>query len=329
MPGPRRRPTTHDVAKAAGVSAATVSYVLNDTPGRRIGAETRDRVQTAADALGYRPQLAGRTLRMGRSNVVALILPEWPIGTGLSAVLEGLARELSPNGYSLALVPTSAAEHVVAHVAQSLAPAAIIVFDPEEAPERVPHNVPLMIGIADMPGTFAGARYDFQKRMAAMQIRYLVERGHTRIGYARSNNEHLRLFVTARAEGAMQAAAECGIPDLEFFDMNASLDDATEALHHFRSQGVTAIAAYNDETALPLIGAAQRHGIAVPADIAIIGLDGMPSGEFSYPALTTIHQDSTVMTRQWTEHVLALINEEPTPSLEMMGLAELIERESV
>ncbi len=329
MPGQRRRPTTHDVARAAGVSAATVSYVLNDTPGRRIGPETRDRVQSAADALGYRPQLAGRTLRVGRSNVVALILPEWPIGTGLSAVLEGLARSLPPCGYSLAIVPTSAAPNVVHYVAQSLAPAAIIVFDPTTAPERQPVSVPVMVGIADMPGTFAGARYEFQQHMAAMQISYLAERGHTNIGYARSTNEHLRLFVTARSEGARQAAIARGLPELEFCDMNASLDDAKRALLHFRERGVTAIAAYNDETALPLLGAAERLGLKVPREMAIIGLDGMPAGEFSMPALTTIHQDSEVMTKHWTEHVLALINGEPMPSLEMSGLAELVLRESV
>ncbi len=329
MSGNRRRPTTHDVADAAGVSAATVSYVLNETPGRRIGQETRDRVHAAAQSLGYRPQLAGRTLRMGRSNVVALILPEWPIGTGLSAVLEGLARSLPPRGYSLAIVPTSAAANVVDYVAQSLAPAAIIVFDPATAPDGHPASVPVMIGIGDLPGTFAGARYDFQKRMAAMQVQYLVERGHRRIGYARSSNEHLRLFVTARSEGAKQAARELDIPQLEFIDMNASLGDAKRALQHFRDCGVTAIAAYNDETALPLLGAAARIGVRVPDDIAVIGLDGMPAGEFSMPALTTIHQDSDVMTRHWTEHVLALINGEPMPSLVMSGLAELVERESV
>lgn len=329
MPGNRRRPTTHDVARAAGVSAATVSYVLNDTPGRRIGQETRDRVHSAAESLGYRPQLAGRTLRVGRSNVVALILPEWPIGTGLSAVLEGLARSLPPEGYSLAIVPTSAAPNVVHYVAQSLAPAAIIVFDPETAPERHPASVPVMVGIADMPGTFAGARYAFQKHMAAMQIDYLVDHGHTRIGYARSANEHLRLFVTARSEGALQAAHARGLSGLDFIDMDASLESARQALEHFRAHGVTAIAAYNDESALPLLGAAQRLGIRVPEDIAVIGLDGMPAGEFSMPALTTIHQDSDEMTRQWTRHVLALINGEPSPSLSMPGLAELVVRESV
>lgn len=327
MPGSRRRPTTHDVARAAGVSAATVSYVLNDTPGRRIGLETRERVQAAADALGYRPQLAGRTLRMGRSDVVALILPEWPIGTGLLAILEGLARELTPHGFSLAIVHGSADTDVLNHVAQSLAPAAIIVFE-SHGISTGPGGVPIMLGIGDEPGTFAGARYDYQRFLAGLQVEHLAQHGHERIGYARSSNERLRTFVTARTEGILNAAGRLGLTDPPIFDMNDTLEDAQRAIAFFRERGCTGIAAYNDETALPLLGAAQRMGLRVPEDVAVIGLDGMPAGAYSTPTLTTIHQDSHIMTTQWCSHVLSLINGEPSPSLHMDGIAEIVQRES-
>lgn len=324
-----RRPTTHDVARAAGVSAATVSYVLNDSPGRRISEPTKLRVQEAARTLGYQPQLAGRSLRMGRSDVVVLVLPEWPIGTGLLAILEGLARELTPHGFSLAIVHGAAEADAANHVAQSIAPAAIIVFEPEQGRSRTPGGVPVMLGIGDEPGTFAGARYDYQRFLAGLQIDHLVGHGHQRIGYARSSNERLRTFVTARTEGILNAAARLGITDPPIFDMSDNLEDAQRALQFFREQGCTAIAAYNDETALPLLGAAQRLGISIPQELAVIGLDSMPAGAYSTPTLTTIWQDSHLMTRQWCDHVLSLINGTPSPSLAMDGIAEIIERESV
>jgi DNA-binding LacI/PurR family transcriptional regulator len=75
-----RRVTSADVARVAGVSRATVSYVLNDTPHQTISAATRTRVFEAASSLGYAPSAAARALRTGRSDVVLCLLPDWPIG---------------------------------------------------------------------------------------------------------------------------------------------------------------------------------------------------------------------------------------------------------
>src|SRR4051812_43365688 len=78
--GRPRRATSADVAREAGVSRATVSYVLNDTPHQKIPEATRRRVLEAAARLGYAPSAAARTLRTGRSDVVLGMLPDWPIG---------------------------------------------------------------------------------------------------------------------------------------------------------------------------------------------------------------------------------------------------------
>ena len=71
-----RRPTGADVARRAGLSRATVSYVLNDTPHQAIPEPTRQRVLAAAAELGYTPSAAGRALRSGHSEVVLLLLPD-------------------------------------------------------------------------------------------------------------------------------------------------------------------------------------------------------------------------------------------------------------
>src|SRR5215218_9071233 len=99
MPEPdSRRVTSADVARMAGVSRATVSYVLNDTPHQTISAHTRDRVLHAAAVLGYAPSAAARTLRTGRSDVVLCLLPDWPIGPEVGSMLGNLSTALARSG---------------------------------------------------------------------------------------------------------------------------------------------------------------------------------------------------------------------------------------
>ena len=85
------RATVRDVAAAAGVSQATVSYVLNDTPGQKIPDETRERVRQAASELGYVPHAAARALRAGNSNLVLFITRQFPFGVNISALTDRLA----------------------------------------------------------------------------------------------------------------------------------------------------------------------------------------------------------------------------------------------
>src|SRR5919112_841636 len=131
----QRRVTATDVARAAGVSQATVSYVLNDTPGQTVPAETRARVRAAMDRLGYTPHAAARALRRGHSDTVLFVLPDWPLGAALVAVIEGLTDALEPHGLSL-LTPRVTPARPLAGVWRSLAPAAVVSLeqvDPAEA----------------------------------------------------------------------------------------------------------------------------------------------------------------------------------------------------
>src|SRR5690554_5547715 len=90
--GPARkpgRPRLRDVAAAAGVSTATVSYVLNGTPGQSIRPQTQERVRRAADALGYVPHRVARTLREGRSRIVLLNVGDL-LGSSMTSVIRGM-----------------------------------------------------------------------------------------------------------------------------------------------------------------------------------------------------------------------------------------------
>src|SRR3954453_20340343 len=93
-----RRPTAADVARHAGFSRATVSYVLNNTPHHAIPERTRHRVLAAASEPAYTPSPAARALANGRSDVVLLLLPDWPIEPAVGLLLEGLSAALAERG---------------------------------------------------------------------------------------------------------------------------------------------------------------------------------------------------------------------------------------
>src|SRR6185312_14686232 len=93
-----RRVTSADVAREAGLSRATVSYVLNDTPHQKIPDETRQRVLATAARLGYAPSAAARALRSGRSELVLCLLPDWPMGPQVGEMLEHLSSSLAQYG---------------------------------------------------------------------------------------------------------------------------------------------------------------------------------------------------------------------------------------
>src|SRR4051812_3049509 len=90
MTRPAKRPTSTDVARAAGVSKTTVSFVLNNRPGQSIPEETRRRVLEAARSLDYQPHALARALAAGRSDIVLLAISEVPIGSGISRFIERL-----------------------------------------------------------------------------------------------------------------------------------------------------------------------------------------------------------------------------------------------
>src|SRR4051812_35659019 len=123
-----RRVTSADVARLAGVSRATVSYVMNDTPRQTISADTRTRVLDAAARLGYAPSAAARTLRTGRSDVVLCLLPDWPIGTEVGSLLGNLSTALARQGLTLVVHPGNREDRPMFEIWKAITPAAVIAY---------------------------------------------------------------------------------------------------------------------------------------------------------------------------------------------------------
>lgn len=196
-----RRVTVRDVAKLAGVSQATVSYVINDAPGQTIPQATRDRVFAAVKELGYVPSRAARALRSGRSDLVLILIPDVAMGEMYAQLIDGISNALDPRGYTTICRRKREGVSLVRMVG-SLDPAAVVALAPLEEAEAAPLEA---LGVQlvqthpslDHPQSFAG----FQKAVARIQLEHLVERGHTRIGYALPTDPRLELFSVPRGGG--------------------------------------------------------------------------------------------------------------------------------
>jgi len=206
------RVTAQDVARRAGVSRATVSYVLNDHPTQTIPVVTRDKVLRAAAELEYTPLASARNLRRGRSDVVVMLIPDWPLGPVIPAMMESIAQGLAPHGLELFL-HRCLKDRPVKKLWRAITPAAVIrtgSLGPEEDEglRRSQLGFLLELGMAEnedglvlFPGTAAGR----------LQAEHLVVRGHERLGFAWPDDPRLEGFAKSRLKGVQLTCRRHGL----------------------------------------------------------------------------------------------------------------------
>ena len=124
-----QRITAVDVARAAGVSATTVSFVLNDTPGQTISDVVRARVLAEAERLSYTPHPLARALATGQSRIVLVVLPDWSVEHPLRLLLEEISTVLDEAGYSLVTMNQSRSGHATP-LWETLHPDVVMSIDP-------------------------------------------------------------------------------------------------------------------------------------------------------------------------------------------------------
>lgn len=286
--------TGADVARVAGVSRATVSYVLNDTVGQSIPEETRAKVKAAAEQLGYVPHMAGRTLRRGRSDLIVCILPNWPVGSVVGELIESLSAAASERRLTLAILREGDGPAPLASVIRTLAPAAIINLDvlpPSIQQVADSHGIPV---VSALLGTNSGSDLaDSQHRVGHLQVQHLAAQGHRKIGVLSPADPRIKMFGDSRREGAIEGCADLGLDSPICYELPLDRERLREAALEWRAAGVTAICAYNDEWAMGLLSGMQLAGLSAPADLAIIGCDDVQTAKVASPPLTTIRQDMT------------------------------------
>jgi DNA-binding LacI/PurR family transcriptional regulator len=325
-----RRPTSADVARRAGVSRATVSYVLNDVSHQSIPDATRQRVLAAAEELDYTPHAAARTLRAGESRLVLFINAGIPYGANLSVMIDTLSAEVAASGRSLVIWQQHHPRDLAAALAH-LQPAMAITLGRLDEGQRE------LLARARIPSVETGTAADTQDAAdlgAALQIRYLASRGHHQLGYLTTRDPRYGMFARPRLAAVRSACAELGLAPPAVAEFTAPpdmpVDELTAVLQTWTSlpDPVTAVACYNDIFAVACLAAASRARLSVPDDLAVIGMDDEAVSAYTQPALTTIRLHVTDYARYLWTQASAALDGSPAPEHASSMPFSLIQRQS-
>lgn len=294
--------TGADVARAAGVSRATVSYAMNDTADARIPEETRRRVREIARELGYEPRSDARSLRRGHTDLVVLPTYTIPFGGLLTAFVNDLSRELHRLGHTLVTYGDPDADPMAAARAwAALRPAAIVVLPErltEESAAYLAARDIAIVGLAWGQAPMEGVHFVLEGetgRSGYVAAEHLIAQGHRDIAVVipregRDDVIGLATLGRERLKGVREAVAAAPHPvRVRIVEMAESPASAAEVVAGWASDDrPDAVFGYNDEYAALLMGALSDAGIRVPDDIAMTGTDDLPLCEMVRPRLTSV-----------------------------------------
>ncbi len=297
--------TLSDVAKLAGVSTATVSKVLSNTP--YFTEETRSKVMRAIEELGYTPNLPARALASGKTEIIGVVFPYIydPLFTDPFVVymLQGIESECHTRGYNMLLstprLTTDGPDDHYLRLIQSRYLDGIIALDnvPTASVLEPVHKrgIPC-VAIGYQPTRYHVRTDDYGGGTQAMQ--YLLHLGHTAIGVITVpaslnfsiNHRLAAIRDTAEANGIAYAS----LPSAEG-DFSVSGGATAAATLLSKDPTLTAILCLNDRMAMGAIQYVRGLGKRVPEDISVIGFDDIPAAASFAPPLTTISNQAPVL----------------------------------
>lgn len=281
----KRRVTGDDVARACGVSRATVSYVLNHDPRQTIPPETRERVLQAAQQLGYSPFAPARLLRSGQSRLVLAVLPFEQVDPALSHTLKELEQRLALHDLTLisyvGVHPQLGTTHPSAHITPAVLLSYADQADPAVAAFLEPFHAPILHLLDD-------ARVGEQ--IGQMQAEYLIQTGKRSLIFLGSERQDVQRLSHHRLRGVQQACRqrECANPVV--CTLPSSREEARPVLRKALKECPSpwGLCCYNDEVAFTALATLSDEHIAIPFTAAVVGCDDIPLAQWSLPALTTI-----------------------------------------
>lgn len=347
----RKQVSVRDVAREAGVSPATVSYILNDTPGLSFTPETRQRVLAAAEKLHYVANQAAKTLGSGRaegivqSKLIGVVIPQTEnkrkeshimfgnpfYGTFLSAV----ELEARRAGYQLILSGTNPGQSYIDIVKSRTLDGVIILgaYPSDDEAEYKKYKIPAVL--VDCYGSgdsfFYSVRTD-DRLGGYLATKYLIEQGHHRIAIVTGelkahgvNSERYQGYLDALCEAGLTPAHDDVFEGLVGYDHGL---EVAEELARTR-RDITALFASADITAIGLINGLHAAGLRVPEDVSVIGFDDVEYAKMCYPGLTTMRQNIMEKGRQAARLMIEAVQDHSLPREERIIPMELIERGTV
>jgi LacI family transcriptional regulator len=288
--------TINDIAKLAGVSIATVSYVINNS--RRVSPEIADRVQKVIDELDYRPDETARSLRNKRTCTIGLIIPD-NANPFFAEIAKGVEDAGYKSGYSVLLCNSnSMIEREIEYLKLLLAKRVdgIVLASTSHNCEHINKmkglDVPVQLfyrnwklknsDIYEIDNEFVGYK----------ATQYLLDLGHRKIAHIKAKS--YQSASGKREVGYIKALQEFGInPNQKLMPRGDNLISGGERCGYeliSRNEDFTAVFAANDAMAIGVMRAFRDSGISVPDDVSIIGVDDIILASYSEPPLTTISQ---------------------------------------
>lgn len=328
------RASIKDIAHLAQVSPSTVSRALAGS--ERISDDTRRRVQTIAQELGYTPSQAARSLVTGASQSIAIVAPSLA-DPFLAVVMAGIERESLAAGYHLVVASTAGeAGREIEGVRMVLGqqPDGLIVLSSRAGKayqQLLPGlDIPVVFVNSDQPGEQVFSIATDNEHGGWLATRHLLELGHRRIAYLGGPSQGRS--QQARAAGYRRALHEAG---LSFEPGRILPGDGSIAAGRRSLAGIaaqppaqrpTAVFCYNDLSALGLLAEAHRLGLQLPEQLSVIGFDNVAYAELSLPPLSTVDQRKEELGRLAVSTLLAARRGEPVSDIRLRG--DLIRRQS-
>lgn len=332
------KPTSSDVAAAAGVSRSAVSFAFNNP--QRISTGTRERILAVAEELGYRPSTLGRMLQAGTTNSIGVLLPQ-----RLAQILEnpyyarflmGAGQVCDQEGYTLLLTPP-----LQDSVLKAIPYAAVDGFvvcgleiDRGEVAELDRRGIPFVLIDSDR---HEGAPHvEVDDRGGAREVaRYLLELGHRRLAVLSIDPgpdvavRGYRGPLGRRLAGIADALADVGLSmdDVTLAEVPATRGDGYKATQTLMSGHPTAILALSDVLAYGAVDALREMGVDVPGEVSVTGFDDLAESAWFRPRLTTVRQPIVTKGRMAADFLISAIRGEDQHPHQTLGTS-LIVRDS-
>ena len=337
----------HDVASRAGVSTSTVSNVLNGR-GDRMKSETLARVQAAIRELKYRPNTSARQLKTGHTPLIGVLVPSManPMYGFIAREIETLAQERY--GFRIMIGSTYRDkdkearffEDLMAHGVRGVIIISSLIDERhfESAGERG-----LVMVSYDRRAT-RGARSVIDHvsvdsfESARLATAHLIERGHKRLafvtptGRTMSRAEKINGFLAAAKSAGLERSAQVieGQPVDDYGDsMMSELGRQQAGMLAKAKDRPTGVVGVNDLLAFGLMAGFRDAGLAVPADVSVVGIDNLFLSTLMYPAMTTVRVPVPEMAKVMVDRVISRLADADMPTGEFMFAPTLVSRDSV
>ncbi len=317
----KRRATMQDIAKAAGVSRTTVSFVLNEIADANIPENTRQRVLQVARDLDYTPNAIALNLARGKAMTVGLIVrqtaEQMSIDAFIGQVILGVMHVVEAEGYHLlihAVDPTASGTQTYVELVRTRKVDGLLISSPLASDPEIKmlhdEGTPIVVhGAADLADVPSVDVDNVQGAYAA--VKHRVDLGQRRIGHI-TNAPFNYTSSRDRCNGYRQALKDSGIAyDTSLVYEGAFTDDSGAAPMRALldlPDPPTAVFIGSDMVALGAVGAIHARGLHIPNDISVIGFDDLTFSQYLQPPLTTIHLPPYDLGRLGGETLLSIIS---------------------